>query len=192
MFPFLERGIMMNATKNYGLVRRVDELGRIVLPREMRRRLHIKEGDPLELTIEGNHLCVEKYQQLQTLDSLCKQYLSALAKHCNVACAICNTDYVMASKGIQFSPEQILSDSVRNKICCMEPYEYSKEHKICMYNDGTYPVDVLYPIGTKDIPMGAVILLHYRNTTLKEKTCAALIAALLTELTMNEQYLGGI
>ena len=176
----------MNTTKKYGFIRRIDELGRIVLPSDLRRDLRIQEGDPLEIARTDDGFYIQKYQPLQTLDSLCKQYLSVLAKHCGVACAICNTDYVIASKGIQLSTEQFMSESVMNKIRYQEAYHYSVETRICLYDDGTYPIDTLYPIGTKDNPLGAVIMLHYRNTTSEEKCCANMIADLLTELTKNE------
>ncbi len=48
--------------KATGLVRRVDDLGRIVIPKELRRELRIKEGTPLELFIENGGICLLKYQ----------------------------------------------------------------------------------------------------------------------------------
>ena len=50
----------MNAT---GIVRRIDDLGRIVIPKELRQRCHIKEGDPLELFVgEDNEIILKLYQ----------------------------------------------------------------------------------------------------------------------------------
>lgn len=48
--------------KNTGVVRKVDELGRIVLPMELRRTLDIKEKDPLEIYVEGEMIILGKYQ----------------------------------------------------------------------------------------------------------------------------------
>lgn len=48
--------------KATGIVRRVDELGRIVLPKELRRTLHIAETDPLEIYVEGEQIILKKYQ----------------------------------------------------------------------------------------------------------------------------------
>lgn len=47
--------------KNTGIVRKIDELGRIVLPMEMRRTMEIKEGDPLEIFVEGDQIILKKY-----------------------------------------------------------------------------------------------------------------------------------
>lgn len=48
--------------KTSGIVRRVDELGRIVLPIELRRNLDIEERDPLEITVQGDQIILRKYQ----------------------------------------------------------------------------------------------------------------------------------
>ena len=47
--------------KSTGIIRRVDALGRVVIPKELRRTLHIKEGDPLELFVDGEYVCFKKY-----------------------------------------------------------------------------------------------------------------------------------
>lgn len=44
-----------------GIIRRIDDLGRIVIPREIRRKLNIKEGDPLEVSLDGNKVIFEPY-----------------------------------------------------------------------------------------------------------------------------------
>ena len=50
--------------KATGIIRRIDELGRVVIPREIRRSLKIREGDPLEILIEKNCVCFKKYSAL--------------------------------------------------------------------------------------------------------------------------------
>lgn len=59
--------------KATGIVRRVDDLGRLVLPKELRRTLHIKEADPIEFYVEGDTIILKKYDAvgdvLQLLDN---------------------------------------------------------------------------------------------------------------------------
>ena len=50
--------------KATGIVRRIDDLGRVVIPKEIRRSLKIREGDPLEILIEKNCVCFKKYSTL--------------------------------------------------------------------------------------------------------------------------------
>ena len=47
--------------KDTGIVRKIDELGRVVLPIELRRTMNIAEGDPLEILVEGNHIILRRY-----------------------------------------------------------------------------------------------------------------------------------
>lgn len=47
--------------KSTGIIRRIDDLGRVVIPKEVRRTLHIREGDPLELFVDGDYVCFKKY-----------------------------------------------------------------------------------------------------------------------------------
>jgi len=56
---YLEVGKSMKTT---GIVRKVDELGRIVIPIELRKILTIKEKDPVEIFVDGNHIILQKYK----------------------------------------------------------------------------------------------------------------------------------
>lgn len=49
--------------KSTGIVRNVDELGRIVIPKEMRTKMDISSSDPIEIYVEGNRIILEKYEQ---------------------------------------------------------------------------------------------------------------------------------
>ena len=63
--------------KATGIIRRIDDLGRIVVPKEIRHTLGIKEGDPMELYAEGDTVCFRKYSTLpeiaQTVETLANQ-----------------------------------------------------------------------------------------------------------------------
>ena len=75
-----------------GIVRRIDELGRVVIPREIRRSLRIREGDPLEIFVEGNSLCLVKYN---SLEEHYKPYLTAMLAVLDgrgVRCAVYDRD----------------------------------------------------------------------------------------------------
>nr|WP_092074985.1 AbrB/MazE/SpoVT family DNA-binding domain-containing protein [Dendrosporobacter quercicolus]NSL49616.1 AbrB/MazE/SpoVT family DNA-binding domain-containing protein [Dendrosporobacter quercicolus DSM 1736]SDN25118.1 transcriptional pleiotropic regulator of transition state genes [Dendrosporobacter quercicolus] len=48
--------------KSTGIVRRVDDLGRVVIPKELRRNLDIKEGDPMEIYVENDRIILRKYE----------------------------------------------------------------------------------------------------------------------------------
>lgn len=177
---------MKNDT-TYGLIRHVDELGRIVVPKEIRKQLNISETDAVEISVSGRSIVIKKYQPLQTLESLCGDYLSALVKSSNVTCAVCSTEYVLTSRGISLSTEVLLSEKVMKHIRLQNPYHYDEKNILNLFESQNFLVDTLYPIGTREKPCGAVIFLHYRNTTAVERGQAKLIADMLTQLTRNKE-----
>lgn len=63
--------------KATGIVRRIDDLGRVIIPKDIRRSLKIREGDPLEIFIENNCVCFQKYS---TLGSLAEEPLQIAIK----------------------------------------------------------------------------------------------------------------
>jgi transcriptional pleiotropic regulator of transition state genes len=61
MLKLRKRGKEKRAMKSTGIVRKVDELGRVVIPIELRRTMNIKEGDPLEIFTEDDRIIFKKY-----------------------------------------------------------------------------------------------------------------------------------
>ena len=59
--------------KATGIVRRIDDLGRVVIPKEIRRKMRIREGDPLEIYTEGKTVCFRKYGDTlaEEIEALC-------------------------------------------------------------------------------------------------------------------------
>lgn len=86
--------------KATGIVRRIDDLGRIVIPKEIRRTLRIREGDPLEIftDIEGK-VILKKYSPIGELGSLARIYADSLSKTLDCTVCITDTDQVIAAAG---------------------------------------------------------------------------------------------
>ena len=60
-----------------GIIRRFDDLGRIVIPKEIRRSMRIREGDAMEIFLEDNCVCLKKYTPSdENLATRCKEYIS--------------------------------------------------------------------------------------------------------------------
>ena len=63
-----------------GIVRRIDDLGRVVVPKEIRRTLRIREGDPLEIfTDKDGEIILKKYSPIGELGAFAQQYVEAAA-----------------------------------------------------------------------------------------------------------------
>ena len=77
--------------KATGIVRRIDDLGRVVIPKEIRRTLRIREGDPLEIfTDREGEIILKKYSPIGELGTLAKLYAESLAQ--TLSCTVCITD----------------------------------------------------------------------------------------------------
>lgn len=87
--------------KATGIVRRIDDLGRVVIPKEIRRTMRIREGDPLEIfTDREGEVIFKKYSPIGELNSFAAQYAETLHKTCGMAVIICDRDAVIAAAGL--------------------------------------------------------------------------------------------
>ncbi len=87
--------------KATGIVRRIDDLGRVVIPKEIRRTMRIREGDPLEIYTDINgEVIFKKYSLVGELSSFASQYCDVLYKTTNLPTIICDRDHVIAASGI--------------------------------------------------------------------------------------------
>ena len=83
-----------------GVVRRIDDLGRIVIPKEIRRTMRMREGDPLEIfTGPEGEIMLKKYSMIGQLADFSRNCADNLYKVSGLACAICDTDRVVAYAG---------------------------------------------------------------------------------------------
>lgn len=177
----------MNETQRSGIIRRFDDLGRIVVPREIRKLLQLHEGDAMEVSVAGNSIRLDRHQPLRFQEALCGPCLTAFCRNFQLACAICDTEHALASRITTIPKEPMLSQSARDHIRALEPYLYSPGSRMSLLEDGSHAVDALYPVGTKEQPAGAVVLLHYRTVTDTERRCAGLLADILTETIIQEE-----
>lgn len=87
--------------KATGIVRRIDDLGRVVIPKEMRRTLRIKEGDPLEIFVsEDGGVILHKYSAMTDLTEIASQFTESLSKASGLPTLICDRDTVVAAGGV--------------------------------------------------------------------------------------------
>lgn len=91
-----------------GIVRRIDELGRVVIPKEIRRTLRIREGDPLEIyTDRDGEVILKKYSPIGEMSSFAKDYTESLFRSLGHIAVIVDRDQVVAASGL---PRKELGD----------------------------------------------------------------------------------
>ncbi|MCC8102731.1 MAG: stage V sporulation protein T [Clostridiales bacterium] len=151
--------------KATGIVRRIDDLGRVVIPKEIRRTLRIRESDPLEIfTDREGEIILKKYSPIGELGSFAKEYAEALASASGHSVCITDRDQVIAAAG------GIRKDSIGTPVTgqleeVMNDREYictdlnSKKHiKITSEDVGDTLPQAISPILCEGDVIGSVIL----------------------------------
>ena len=155
--------IFMKAT---GIVRRIDDLGRVVIPKEIRRTLRIREGDPLEIfTDREGEIILKKYSPIGELGQFAKQYAESLAQTLGHIVCIADRDQLIAVSGggsrkdlIMKSIHKDLENVINERVNILAS---SKDKNFCKISNDEeeYAYEVVTPIICEGDAIGAVIIL---------------------------------
>jgi AbrB family transcriptional regulator (stage V sporulation protein T) len=149
--------------KATGIVRRIDDLGRVVIPKEIRRTMRIREGDPLEIyTAADGEVIFKKYSPVGELSPLTAQYAEVLHRSTNQPVLIFDRDKVIACAGI--SKKEVLDRRLSQEL-----EDIMERRESYQFKDGVSPLvpapgversaAVAVPIIAAGDVAGAVVLL---------------------------------
>lgn len=172
--------------KATGIVRRIDDLGRVVIPKEIRRTLRIREGDPLEIfTDREGEVILKKYSPIGELATFSGEYAESLAQSTGCIVCITDTDQVIAAAGPgkKDMQEKTITKQLVEVINKREPFIASSEEKgfikIIAEQGAEYNYQVISPIICEGDIIGAVVIMakdkkrKFGDTELKLANCAA-------------------
>ncbi len=150
--------------KATGIVRRIDDLGRVVIPKEIRRTLRIREGDPLEIyTATDGEVIFKKYSPVGEMSDFASQYADVIARISSMPTIICDKDHVIAASGVSKREflERRVSTVLENYMENRKSYAATNQTQ----ND-VQPIEgiensaaVIYPIIAAGDVTGAVVML---------------------------------
>lgn len=149
--------------KATGIVRRIDDLGRVVIPKEIRRTMRIREGDPLEIfTDNDGEVIFKKYSPIGELGSFAGDYSEVLFKTSGYPVVICDRDHVVATAGI--SKKEVAgrraSSALEDLVDTRKNYLFTgTERKVNPVEGAEYQALVVYPIIASGDVCGSVTLL---------------------------------
>lgn len=152
--------------KATGIVRRIDDLGRIVIPKEIRRTLRIRESDPLEIfTDREGQVILKKYSPIGEMTTFAKQYAESLSQVSGHAALIADRDqFIAVSGGFRQFLGKSISKELEEKIGNRETVIAGKGEKnfIPVTEDlpELYEQEALTPIICEGDVIGAVVLLE--------------------------------
>ena len=161
--------------KATGIVRRIDDLGRVVIPKEIRRTMRIREGDPLEIyTDREGEVIFKKYSPIGELAAFAGEYAETLHKTCALSVVICDRDAVIATAGVprkEYADKQ-LSDEMERII---EGRTLFVQHEgatpiPAIADGGSYAVRCAMPILAEGDIVGCVVSLGADGETGKGMT----------------------
>lgn len=152
--------------KATGIVRRIDDLGRVVIPKEIRRTLRIREGDPLEIfTDREGEIILKKYSPIGEFGMPVKLYAESLSQTMGCTVCITDTDQVIAVSGegkkdleerfVRKEFLQVLGDREVLTACQGDDRYVKVTEEMNEYED-----EVISPIISAGDIIGAVVLLN--------------------------------
>lgn len=152
--------------KATGIVRRIDDLGRVVIPKEIRRTLRIREGDPLEIfTDREGEVVLKKYSPIGEIGSFAGVYAECLAQTAECLVCITDTDQIIAAAGTgkkEFQEQYITKQLGEFLVKRMTKAARSSEKefvRITMQQSDTFVSQVISPVLCEGDVIGAVVLM---------------------------------
>ena len=148
--------------KATGIVRRIDDLGRVVIPKEIRRTMRIREGDPLEIyTDRDGGVIFKKYSLMGGLDDFAAQLCETMSRSTGAICAVTDRDSVIAVAG--GAKRELLgkpiSDQLEKLMAERSVYHFSglgAMPRVCEDNE-TFTAAVAAPVLCEGDVLGAVL-----------------------------------
>lgn len=151
-----------------GIVRRIDELGRVVIPKEIRRTLRIREGDPLEIyTDRDGEVILKKYSPIGEMAAFAKDYTESLFRSMGHIACIVDRDQVVAASGVSKKElsDKPISHDLETAIANRQTLAINRTTGgkiVAITNEediSGYTAQVLSPIIADGEAIGAVLLL---------------------------------
>ncbi len=154
--------------KATGIVRRIDDLGRVVIPKEIRRTMRIREGDPLEIyTDKDGEVIFKKYSPMNELSDFAAQICDSLSKSSGRCTAIADRDTIIAVCGVpkRELAEKAISIDLEQIMEGRQIYSRKDGDRALPVSDNTdkYSITVAAPIITEGDIMGCVIFFSDDN-----------------------------
>lgn len=155
--------------KATGIVRRIDDLGRVVIPKEIRRTLRIRESDAMEIFVDRDgEIILKKYSPIGEMTDFAKQYAESLAQVSGHVAMIADRDQIIAvAGGMKSSLGKRISKELENKVNNREWVMASKGERdfipVTAEMSEEFHQEAISPILCEGDVIGAVLLLDNKE-----------------------------
>lgn len=148
--------------KATGIVRRIDDLGRVVIPKEIRRTLKIREGMPMEIfTDVSGEVILKKYSPVGEMSQIAQAYADTLVSLTGYGAAICDSEQVIAVAGAvkkELVQKQI-AQQIEAVIAEKKPVVVKDKETIQVSKEIPAAAAAIYPVVTMGDALGAIMLI---------------------------------
>ncbi len=169
--------------KSTGIVRRIDDLGRVVIPKEVRRTLRIREGDPLEIfTSKEGEVILRKYCPFSNIEGVSKQMIEVLRKQISThKVLICSNDKIIVSRFRDLPEEKPISNELFN---CFNSRGFSLQSMVEISEGHTADCFIVQPIIVEGDVLGGIVVIidNKDDCTDKIKTILSTVASMFQEV----------
>ncbi len=177
--------------KATGIVRRIDELGRVVIPKEIRRTLRIREGDPLELFTDRDELMLKKYSPIASVERFAEGTVKSLNEQSGLISVITDADVVLAAAGpgkkglVGKTVSEKMTEIMQSRRSYLASKAESGEVVPVTTEEEAFTAEVIVPIVAGGDCLGAVILLSNEEGFIPEAH-AVKLARLTADIIANQ------
>jgi AbrB family transcriptional regulator (stage V sporulation protein T) len=168
--------------KETGILRRIDELGRIVVPKEIRKKLKIREGDNLDIFVSEDNVILRKYSPLNDLEAILVVLLDAIKKINNVVMVVTDLTKVIASTKSEIAHDDLISEVFIQLLSQKEQIHINKSLSVNITENYTSNQNLfIKPIVIYGDLFGSVILFNEFETIHNQQEIIDLIHYFCTE-----------
>lgn len=161
---------------NTGIVRKIDELGRIVIPKEIRKSLNIRNGEDVQIFIRDEEIVLKKYKKLLTVKDSAIKYLYSFRKITDSTVFITDKDKIIAS-----TLENLLGEKIDDKILNLIEERKSEDgYSLKMGNNIINKYYYALPIIIDADAIGSIIIVNNLQINEKDKLLSNVLHILLT------------
>jgi len=168
--------------KATGVVRRIDDLGRIVIPKEIRKTLRLKNGENLEIFVDENeNIILRKYSQIDKLKEFASQITDAINNVTKKSVFIINTDSFVSISG---KKKEYLNEPISNELITMinNRNEVKNQNQIQMTEDKKEEENIAFcPIIVNGDAIGAIMIMSKEEITDNDFQALKIISSFLTK-----------
>ena len=164
--------------KNTGVIRKIDELGRIVIPKEIRKNLNIRNGEDIQIYIDEDKIVLKKHQKMLSIKENAKKYIDSFSKLTTSKLLVTDKEKVIASSGNTIIDAKIDS----NVVSLISDRKVGNGRGIAFENNKVDSYYYAVPIIVDADSIGSVIVLSDLEVNEQDKLLISVIKILLESL----------